>query len=42
MTKRKAAILASKLLALAAVVFVSTASWWLTYRPNTPKELKKS
>jgi cyclic lactone autoinducer peptide len=41
MAKRKAAILLSKLLGLAAVVFVSTASYWLVYRPEVPSELKK-
>jgi len=41
MTKRNIAIFASKLLAVFAVVFVSTASWWLAYRPEIPTELKK-
>jgi len=38
---KRAAILISKLLAAAAVVFVSTASFWVAYRPEVPSELKK-
>ena len=40
--KRKSVVLASKLLAALAVVFVSTASFWAVYRPEVPAELKKS
>lgn len=41
MMKRKSVALISKMLALAAVVFVSTACWWAVYRPETPAELKE-
>ncbi|WP_276354609.1 cyclic lactone autoinducer peptide [Cohnella caldifontis] len=41
MSKKKVAVLASQMLAALAVVFVSTASWFITYRPETPDELKK-
>ncbi len=41
MTKRKAAILVSKLLGVLAIVFVNTASYWVAYRPEVPSELKK-
>lgn len=39
--KKTAVALVSKLLAVIAVVFVSTASFWAVYRPETPVELKK-
>jgi cyclic lactone autoinducer peptide len=39
--KRTLAIQASKLLALIAVVFVSTASWTFWHRPEIPAELKR-
>ncbi|MFC5469812.1 cyclic lactone autoinducer peptide [Cohnella suwonensis] len=39
--KRKAVAFISKLLAMAAVVFVSTACWWAVYRPEIPSELKQ-
>ncbi len=38
--KRNVAILASKILVLIAAVFISTASWFLVYRPEIPEELK--
>lgn len=41
MSKKRAAVLVSQILAGLAVVFVSTASWFITYRPETPAELKK-
>lgn len=41
MKNSKTAAIISKLLALCAVVFVSTASYWVLYRPETPSELKK-
>ncbi|WP_372635618.1 cyclic lactone autoinducer peptide [Cohnella sp.] len=40
--KRKTVVLVSKLLAMTAVIFVSTACWWAVYRPEVPAELKKS
>ncbi|QMV43528.1 cyclic lactone autoinducer peptide [Cohnella cholangitidis] len=39
--KRKGVVIISKLLAMAAVIFVSTACWWAVYRPEVPSELKK-
>ncbi|OXS53826.1 hypothetical protein B1A99_28425 [Cohnella sp. CIP 111063] len=39
--KRSVAVSVSKLLALVAVVFVSTASWTFWHRPEIPAELKK-
>ncbi|MGG4035539.1 cyclic lactone autoinducer peptide [Paenibacillus cisolokensis] len=39
--KKKLAIGASKLLALVAVLFVSTASLWIMHRPEIPEELQK-
>ncbi|WP_239614963.1 cyclic lactone autoinducer peptide [Cohnella mopanensis] len=38
--KRNGAILISKILVLIAAVFVSTASWFIIYRPEIPDELK--
>lgn len=38
---RKSVAIASKLLALTALLFVSTACLFWVYRPNTPAELKK-
>lgn len=40
--KKKTVVLISKLLAMAAVIFVSTACWWAVYRPEVPAELKKT
>jgi cyclic lactone autoinducer peptide len=40
--KKKSVMLISKMLAMAAVVFVSTACWWAVYRPDVPAELKKA
>lgn len=42
MNKKSLVSLISKFLAVVAVVMVSTASWWLAYRPETPNELRKS
>lgn len=39
--KKSSVVLASKLLALVAVVFVSTASLAFLHRPEIPAELKK-
>jgi cyclic lactone autoinducer peptide len=39
--KRSLALNFSKLLALVAVVFVSTASWTYWHRPEIPEELRK-
>jgi cyclic lactone autoinducer peptide len=41
MSKKRAAVLVSQILAGLAVIFVSTASWFITYRPEVPAELKK-
>jgi cyclic lactone autoinducer peptide len=41
MSKRKAVALFSKLLVVVAVMCVSTASYWLFHRPETPAELKR-
>jgi cyclic lactone autoinducer peptide len=41
MKSSKMAAIISRLLALTAVIFVSTASYWVLYRPETPTELKK-
>jgi len=38
--KRAVAVNLSKLLALVAVLFVSTASWTFWHRPEIPAELK--
>ena len=38
--KRNMAILASKILVLIAAVFISTASWFIIFRPEIPEELK--
>lgn len=40
--KKRVALLVSKLLAVTAVLFVSTASFWVVFRPETPTELKKN
>lgn len=39
--KRSVVIGISKLLAVVATVFVSTASFTILHRPETPEELKK-
>lgn len=39
--KKSLAVGASKLLALIAVLFVSTASAWVLHRPEIPEELQK-
>ena len=39
--KKRTVALVSKLLAVTAVLFVSTASIWILHRPNVPAELKK-
>lgn len=36
---KKVVVLVSKLLAVTAVLFVSTASFWAFHRPKTPAEL---
>ncbi|MFD0673129.1 cyclic lactone autoinducer peptide [Cohnella sp. GCM10027633] len=41
MRKSKVALLLSKALALCAIMFVSTASYWYIYRPQVPNELKR-
>lgn len=40
MNRKLARVLASGL-GLAAVVFVTTACWWIGHRPETPAELLK-
>jgi cyclic lactone autoinducer peptide len=42
MNQKRVVSLISKCLAAVAIVMVSTASWWLAYRPETPNELKKT
>ncbi|MFC5530146.1 cyclic lactone autoinducer peptide [Cohnella yongneupensis] len=37
---KKAVVIVSRMLAVVAVAFVSTASMWVLHRPNTPAELK--
>lgn len=38
--KRKVVSLISKLLAVTAILYVSTASIWAVYQPEVPEELK--